>query len=68
MNRLVATVDGEPITQHQVDGFIRSNSGGMDPASVSDADRRRVLDLLITDLKSNASEPALRRAPAGPGV
>lgn len=50
VNRIVATVDGEPITSYQVDTFIRANARGADPSQVSEADRRKVLDLLINDL------------------
>lgn len=50
INRIVATVDGEPITTYQVDTFIRANVRGADPASVSAEDRRKVLDLLINDM------------------
>ncbi len=50
VNRIVATVDGEPITSYQVDSFILANARGADPSKVSEADRRKVLDLLINDL------------------
>jgi peptidyl-prolyl cis-trans isomerase SurA len=49
VNRIVATVDGEPITQHQLDTFVRAN-GAADPTLLSDAERRRALDVLINDL------------------
>jgi len=50
INRIVATVDGEPITTFQVDSFILANVRGADPASVSAEDRRKVLDMLINDM------------------
>lgn len=50
VNRIVATVDGEPITTFQVDSFIRANVRGADPATVSAEDRKKVLDMLINDL------------------
>lgn len=50
IDRIVATVDGEPITTYQVDTFIRGNVRGADPQSVSAEDRRKVLDLLINDM------------------
>jgi peptidyl-prolyl cis-trans isomerase SurA len=49
VNRIVATVDGKPITQHQLDAFIVSN-GGSDPSALGEADRKRALDVLINDL------------------
>jgi peptidyl-prolyl cis-trans isomerase SurA len=49
VNRIVATVDGRPITQHQVEAFVRAN-GGTDPALLADADRRKALDALINDM------------------
>lgn len=50
VNRIVATVDGEPITTFQVDTFIRANARGADPSQVSEADRKKVLDMLINDM------------------
>ena len=50
INRIVATVDGEPITTFQVDSFIRANVRGADPATVSGEDRKKVLELLINDM------------------
>lgn len=50
INRIVATVDGEPITTYQVDAFIRANVRGADPTEVSAEDRKKVLDLLINDM------------------
>lgn len=50
INRIVATVDGEPITTFQVDTFIRANVRGADPGSISAEDRKKVLDLLINDM------------------
>lgn len=49
LNQVVATVDGDPITAFELDSFIRTNTGGIDPAMVTDADRRKALDVLITD-------------------
>lgn len=50
INRIVATVDGEPITTFQVDSFIRANVRGADPATVTGEDRKKVLDMLINDM------------------
>ncbi|MEW6272235.1 MAG: peptidylprolyl isomerase [Thermodesulfobacteriota bacterium] len=50
INRIVATVDGEPITSYQVDAFILTNVRGADPSTVSESDRKKVLDMLINDM------------------
>jgi len=50
IDRIVATVDGEPITTYQVDTFIRANVRGADPESVGAEDRKKVLDVLINDM------------------
>jgi len=50
VNKIVATVDGEPITTYQVDSFIRANVRGADPAAVSAEDRKKVLDMLVNDV------------------
>ena len=50
VNRILATVDGQPITEHQLDTFIEQNAKGIDPATVGEADRRRVLDVLINEM------------------
>lgn len=50
INRIVATVDGEPITTFQVDTFIRANVRGADPENVSAEDRKKVLEMLINDM------------------
>lgn len=50
VNRIVATVDGEPITTYQVDTFIRANVRGANPEQISADDRKKVLDLLINDM------------------
>lgn len=50
VNRIVATVDGEPITSYQVDTFIRANVRGADPERISEADRKKVLDMLINEM------------------
>jgi len=50
INRIVATVDGEPITAYQVDAFIAGNVRGADPSQVSASDRKKVLDMLINDM------------------
>jgi peptidyl-prolyl cis-trans isomerase SurA len=50
VNRIVATVDGEPITTYQVDSFIRANVRGADPGSISAEDRKKVLDMLVNDV------------------
>ena len=49
LNEVVATVDGNPITSHELDSFIRQSTGGVDPSQLSDADRKKALDLLVTD-------------------
>lgn len=49
VNQVVATVDGDPITAFELDTFIRASTGGIDPAMVTDSDRRKALDILITD-------------------
>jgi peptidyl-prolyl cis-trans isomerase SurA len=59
VNRIIATVDGEPVTQHQLDTFIRTNARGVDPATVSEADRSRALDVLITDMLIQAESSAV---------
>jgi peptidyl-prolyl cis-trans isomerase SurA len=50
VNRIVATVDGEPITAYQVDTFIQANVRGADPSTLSESDRKKVLEMLINDL------------------
>jgi peptidyl-prolyl cis-trans isomerase SurA len=50
VNKIVATVDGEPITTYQVDSFIRANVHGADPAAISAEDRKKVVDMLINDV------------------
>ncbi|HYC22409.1 MAG TPA: peptidylprolyl isomerase [Candidatus Bathyarchaeia archaeon] len=50
VNRIIATVDGEPITSHQLDDFIRLNTRGVDPDKLSETDRSRALEMLITDM------------------
>jgi peptidyl-prolyl cis-trans isomerase SurA len=49
VNRIIATVDGQPITQHQLETFVKAN-GAPDPTALSDAERRRALDVLINDM------------------
>ena len=46
VDRIVATVDGSPITQFELERFIRLN-GGADPNAVSEEDRAKALELLI---------------------
>lgn len=46
VDRIVATVDGSPITQFELERFIRLN-GGADPNNVSKEDRAKALELLI---------------------
>ncbi len=46
VDRIVATVDGSPITLFELERFIRLN-GGVDPNSVSKEDRSKALELLI---------------------
>lgn len=49
VNRVVATVDGQPITAHQVDSYIRA-AGQADPSQLGEVERRRALDSLINDM------------------
>ena len=49
VNRILATVDGEPITYYQMEAFVHAASPNTDPANLSDAERSRVLDMLISD-------------------
>jgi peptidyl-prolyl cis-trans isomerase SurA len=49
VNRILATVDGEPITYYQMETFVHAASPGADPANLTDAERSRVLDMLISD-------------------
>ncbi len=46
VDRIVATVDGAPITLFELERFIRLN-GGVDPAGVSKEDQAQALELLI---------------------
>ncbi|MDG2307989.1 MAG: peptidylprolyl isomerase [Candidatus Binatia bacterium] len=46
VDRIVATVDGSPITQFELERFIRLN-GGVDPNSVTKQDRAKALEMLI---------------------
>jgi peptidyl-prolyl cis-trans isomerase SurA len=48
LNQVVATVDGDPITAFELDSFIRQSTGA-DPSSLDSSDRRRALDVLVTD-------------------
>jgi peptidyl-prolyl cis-trans isomerase SurA len=48
VNQVVATVDGDPITAFELESFIRQTTGA-DPASLDASDRRKALDVLITD-------------------
>jgi peptidyl-prolyl cis-trans isomerase SurA len=49
VNRIVATVDGEPITSYQVDSFVRANVHGADPATLSPEDRKKIVNMLVND-------------------
>jgi len=49
VNRIIATVDGQPITEHQLDTFVRSN-GSADPSLLTETERKKALDVLINDL------------------
>jgi peptidyl-prolyl cis-trans isomerase SurA len=49
LNEVVATVDGNPITSIELNSFIRQSTGGVDPTQLSDADRRKALEVLVTD-------------------
>lgn len=49
VNRIVATVDGQPVTSHQVDAFLRS-AGAPDPAALGEADRRRAVEAVVDDM------------------
>lgn len=46
VDRIVATVDGSPITLFELERFIRLN-GGADPNAVSREDKEKALELLI---------------------
>jgi len=46
VDRIIATVDGSPVTLFELERFIRLN-GGVDPSRASEADRAKALDLLI---------------------
>jgi peptidyl-prolyl cis-trans isomerase SurA len=49
LNEVVATVDGNPITSIELNSFIRQSTGGVDPTQLSGADRRKALEVLVTD-------------------
>lgn len=50
VNRVVATVDGEPVTAHELEIFLRQNAPGVDSSRLSDEDRRKALEALINDI------------------
>jgi peptidyl-prolyl cis-trans isomerase SurA len=66
LNEVVATVDGSPITSHELDAFIRQSTGGVDPTQLSDSDRRKALELLVTDalIRSESSRLGLSASDA----
>ena len=49
VSKVIATVDGEPITSFQLDQFIRVNAPNVDPESIGAADRQKALEMLILD-------------------
>ena len=49
VNRVVATVDGEPITLYQLEIYLRQNAGGASLNGLSNEDREKVLRALIDD-------------------
>ncbi|MFM7140678.1 MAG: peptidyl-prolyl cis-trans isomerase [Alphaproteobacteria bacterium] len=63
VNRIVATVDGQPITEHQLEAYLRA-AGRTDPAQVGDVERRRALDSLINDMIVQAETENLGMAPS----
>lgn len=66
LNEIVATVDGTPITSHELNSFIRQSTGGVDPTQLSDTDRKKALDLLVTDalIRSESSRLGLSASDA----
>jgi len=48
LNQVVATVDGDPITAFELASFIRQSTGA-DPSGLDESDRRKALDVLVTD-------------------
>lgn len=63
VNRVVATVDGQPITAHQLDSFIRA-AGQADPATLGEVERRRALDTLINDMIVQSETENMGMAPS----
>ncbi|MFM8412846.1 MAG: peptidyl-prolyl cis-trans isomerase [Alphaproteobacteria bacterium] len=63
VNRIVVTVDGQPITEHQLEAYLRA-AGRTDPAQVGDVERRRALDSLINDMIVQAETENLGMAPS----
>jgi peptidyl-prolyl cis-trans isomerase SurA len=66
LNEVVATVDGHPITSHELNSFIVQSTGGVDPTQLSDTDRRKALDMLVTDalIRSESSRLGLSASDA----
>ena len=49
VNRIVATVDGEPITLYQLEIYLRQNAGGATLGGLTTEEREKVLRALIDD-------------------
>jgi peptidyl-prolyl cis-trans isomerase SurA len=49
VNRVVATVDGSPITLYQFEQYVGHNTGGMKASQLTDEQKEEVLEGLITD-------------------
>lgn len=49
VNRVVATIDGHPVTLHQFEEYVKHNTGGMDASQLNEDQKNEVLDGLITD-------------------
>jgi peptidyl-prolyl cis-trans isomerase SurA len=63
VDRVVATVDGQPITSHQLDAFLRA-AGSADPAEIGETDRRRALDSLVNDMIVQSETQSLGISPS----
>lgn len=49
VNRVVATIDGQPVTLYQYEEYVRHNTGGMKADQLSQEQKEEALDGLITD-------------------
>ena len=63
VDRVVATVDGQPITSHQLEAFLRA-AGSADPAEIGETDRRRALDSLVNDMIVQSETQSLGISPS----